>query len=58
MRKVILEEFVTLSGLPHGPNDRVARGACTRRGSDRRVDRNPATLVTPWPFDTCISICA
>jgi hypothetical protein len=19
--------------------------------------RNPATLVTPWPFDTCISIC-
>ena len=19
--------------------------------------RNPATLVTPWPFDTCIIIC-
>jgi hypothetical protein len=31
------------------------RGAC--RGCDRRIHRNPATLVTPWPFDICISIC-
>ncbi len=30
-------------------------GAC--RGCDQRIHRNPATLVTPWPFDTCISIC-
>jgi hypothetical protein len=27
------------------------------RGCDQRIHRNPATLVTPWPFDTCISIC-
>ena len=30
-------------------------GAC--RGCDQRIHRNPATLVTPWPLDTCISIC-
>jgi hypothetical protein len=30
-------------------------GAC--RGRDQRIHRNPATLVTPWPFDNCISIC-
>jgi hypothetical protein len=30
-------------------------GAC--RGCGQRIHRNPATLVTPWPFDTCISIC-
>ena len=30
-------------------------GAC--RGCDQRIPRSRATLVTPWPFDTCISIC-
>jgi hypothetical protein len=30
-------------------------GAC--RGCDQRIHGNPVTLVTPWPFDKCSSIC-
>jgi hypothetical protein len=30
-------------------------GAC--RGCDQRIHGNPVTLVTPRPFDNCISIC-
>jgi hypothetical protein len=35
--------------------DQVRRGRVPRR--DQRIHWNPATLVTPWPFDTCVSIC-
>ena len=30
-------------------------GAC--RGCDQRIHGNPVTLVTPWLFDNCSSIC-
>jgi hypothetical protein len=39
-----------------GANPGIARALVTTV-RDQRIHRNPATLVTPWSFDTCISIC-
>jgi len=39
-----------------GANPGMARALVTTV-RDKRIHRNPATLVTPWSFDTCISIC-
>src|SRR5436853_4380107 len=37
--------------------ERITRGEGPCCGCDQRIHQNPATLVTPRLFDTCISIC-
>jgi hypothetical protein len=35
----------------------IALGKRPCRGCNQRIHQNPATLVTPRSFDTCINIC-